>query len=687
MLKNHSHEFLKDIIKIGETNVNRLCALLELNKKQFWYKLSLLNSELDQNYKTTIECQDDQLQIDDSLEQLLKDVILDQTIPLFELQQERIYILYLLISSKDEFLSTAHFRDFFDLSRNAIMLDLRKLREWTDSCQVEVVYSRSNGYDLSGKERNIRRLMEESISKLKETIKLEKILKFFQREWDDHVSFEELTFTITELLKKNRLQIVFDRMEEFIFLTLFIIKRSSSEKLAYEESETALLSCHPLYHVAEELSTVVFDDVITNEVYFIESRLLGVIQGDHLEPDSSHFLKIVDQIIYQLQALIHLGDEEVTGLKKTLYQHIVPAYYRLIFDVYYSNPLLDKIKKDYFELFELTKLILKPLEQEIQKTISESEIAYFTIHFGGYISKHNVENQAQSLRAVLVCPNGISSSLIMSSTIKETFPEIEIINVYSSSNLSELNEDSYDMIFSTTYFMDEKKVYTTSPLLNSLERDILREQVSSDFSQLSKPNSVQVRELVKIIEKHTHITNKEDLIADLNHYIYRREAITERGLKNLTELMDKSLIKISDETLDWRGAIREASKALLEKECINEEYVQAMIETVEDIGPYIVLAPQVAVPHARPEKGVNKLGISLLKLNNEVDFNVDGEDDPDRYVKLVFVLAAVDGEAHLKALMQLSKILDDEGKVDKLVEIEDVDALYDQINKFIEGEE
>jgi len=64
-----------------------------------------------------------------------------------------------------------------------------------------------------------------------------------------------------------------------------------------------------------------------------------------------------------------------------------------------------------------------------------------------------------------------------------------------------------------------------------------------------------------------------------------------------------------------------------------------------------------------------------------------GEDDPDRYVKLVFVLAAVDGEAHLKALMQLSKILDDEGKVDKLVEIDDVDGLYDQINKFIEGEE
>ena len=75
-----------------------------------------------------------------------------------------------------------------------------------------------------------------------------------------------------------------------------------------------------------------------------------------------------------------------------------------------------------------------------------------------------------------------------------------------------------------------------------------------------------------------------------------------------------------------------------------------MIETVEKIGPYIVLAPKVAVPHARPERGVNKLGISLLKLNKEVDFNTDEEEDPDRQsVKLIFV-TCLDGEAHSKAL-------------------------------------
>ena len=32
-------------------------------------------------------------------------------------------------------------------------------------------------------------------------------------------------------------------------------------------------------------------------------------------------------------------------------------------------------------------------------------------------------------------------------------------------------------------------------------------------------------------------------------------------------------------------------------------YTEAMIDVVRDMGPYIVLAPGLAMPHARPEMG------------------------------------------------------------------------------------
>ena len=160
-------------------------------------------------------------------------------------------------------------------------------------------------------------------------------------------------------------------------------------------------------------------------------------------------------------------------------------------------------------------------------------------------------------------------------------------------------------------------------------------------------------------------------------------------MKNLTEIFDSSMVQTVKHVDSWVEAIKKASEPLLNKEYIEKEYVDAMIETVNNIGPYIVLAPQVAVPHARPERGVNKLGISLLKIEDPVDFNTEHEKDPEKFVNLVFVLAAIDGEAHLKALVQLSKILDNEDNIKEIIELDNPIDIYEKIENLVnqmEGE-
>ena len=113
----------------------------------------------------------------------------------------------------------------------------------------------------------------------------------------------------------------------------------------------------------------------------------------------------------------------------------------------------------------------------------------------------------------------------------------------------------------------------------------------------------------------------------------------------MSDLIKKELIRIEDRANDWKDAIRIAAKSLLDNGYINEQYVEDMIKSVEDAGPYIVLAPNIAVPHARPNGNVAKMAISLTKLNEPVNFRNE-EEDEDNWVRILFCLAAVDSSSH-----------------------------------------
>ncbi|HEY59474.1 MAG TPA: PTS sugar transporter subunit IIA [Anaerolineae bacterium] len=64
------------------------------------------------------------------------------------------------------------------------------------------------------------------------------------------------------------------------------------------------------------------------------------------------------------------------------------------------------------------------------------------------------------------------------------------------------------------------------------------------------------------------------------------------------DLLPCERIKLDVQVHSWREAIREAGKLLLLSEAITPDYIDAMIRTAEDLGPYIVIAKGIAMPHA-----------------------------------------------------------------------------------------
>ncbi len=140
---------------------------------------------------------------------------------------------------------------------------------------------------------------------------------------------------------------------------------------------------------------------------------------------------------------------------------------------------------------------------------------------------------------------------------------------------------------------------------------------------------------------------------------------------SLSELIPAGRILLDVATADWRGAVRVAGGLLLKDGVIKPEYIDAMISTAEELGPYIVIAPGIAMPHARPEAGAILTGMSLVRLAPAVEF---GNPDHDP-VTLVFALAAVDKRVHLKAMQTLAELLLSKELVGELLLAEDIPSI------------
>lgn len=124
-------------------------------------------------------------------------------------------------------------------------------------------------------------------------------------------------------------------------------------------------------------------------------------------------------------------------------------------------------------------------------------------------------------------------------------------------------------------------------------------------------------------------------------------------------------IRIYDHAENWVDAITKAVSPLVENGFVEARYIQGIIDNTNLFGPYYVLAPDIALPHARPEQGVIKkqLGVTLLK--NAVKFSEGGYD-----VRLLITLAASDNQGHLEALQQLSEIMMDEERMKQILKAE-----------------
>lgn len=142
-------------------------------------------------------------------------------------------------------------------------------------------------------------------------------------------------------------------------------------------------------------------------------------------------------------------------------------------------------------------------------------------------------------------------------------------------------------------------------------------------------------------------------------------------MSHLAKWLNNEKVQYVERVADWQEAIAIAGRPLLSEGAISQDYIDAIIRQKEEIGPFFVIAPQIAMPHARPEEGAHKLGLSIVLLGTPVNFDSE-ENDP---VKAVFMFAAPDSNSHIEMISQLAEVLSDENIMAQLFNASSQDAL------------
>lgn len=146
----------------------------------------------------------------------------------------------------------------------------------------------------------------------------------------------------------------------------------------------------------------------------------------------------------------------------------------------------------------------------------------------------------------------------------------------------------------------------------------------------------------------------------------------------LKNWLHNGTIRLEKRVDEWPQALEICARPLLEQDIIVPDYLTAIIRQHHQLGPWYVLAPGLAMPHARPEEGAKGLGLSLLKLEQGVSFGA-GEFDP---VNLIIMLAAPDKHSHIEMISALAELFSSDTALEELHQAKTREEIKNIIERF-----
>lgn len=663
LLGKRSIEILKYLLFTDEyVKIQELSTHFNTSRRSIYYDISKLNDWLTNNkLSPLVNDRSKGVMVQPSeisrIQNLLAQEIIDEQKVLSP--EERIKAIICSIIVRDRAYYVEDFIDLCQVSRNTIIADLKNVDSFLEPYNLSLSYDTKRGYRIKG-----------------EIIKKRAIFfMLFPQLWEDYPSIMN-TIVLSSASDTHNVLIEIEKElnTEFVkgtlrTLSVFIASiEHRNDELSFADMDEKEIQSTVEYNLINKY----FNYLKDSEKTYIALHLLGsrlqAVPTNMMKEDSKTYT-LAQQLVEKFESVSCMKFDRKEELVNAINAHLKTSLYRYRYGVQLGNPLLSTIKEEYSELFKLTKQSCVILEDDLNVMISDSEIAYLTLHFGAFIPHETDKNYA--MRILIICPNGIGAGNMLHSEISALVPQAkEIVNLPLSSYHS--NHD-YDLVISTMILPNEKNLLVVNPILTDKDRiSVLRR------CMVQEPDvQLQTEAIVKLASQYIPEERIMEFERDLQNLLstYRVKKIQHRYFgHDLLHYLKENHIQISNEYETWITAIKKSCNPLLQSGAINENYVQSIIHDQEERHLHMFLCNDLVLAHTAIENGANKLDVSLNIFKHPVLF------PNNKTARIIIALSAEDQTKHIKLLNDILQIFSNPNNIEELVKFDHITDVYNYLN-------
>lgn len=568
------------------------------------------------------------------------------------------------------------------VSRGSIKNDIEKIKKKLDQSHLKLVQCHKKGLALTGKESDIRALQLQMILDLDNSQSVDNLFvspivsknfvdiddtaidAFFYQMMEDldslvsDAAYRKITAFLRIMVKRNQLghslleapvsghtekspQYQMVRKNMTVLASSFGIDLNHHEILAIAEvfiespSFTLDISNYENWFELETLVMRLIND-------FSQSWKLDLTDDTELAKDLITFLK---PVMLKKEQLLHLSQEQ-----KARIQSLYPKVYEIIFDL---------LQKEEYQSLDV---------------LGEEKATYFTIFFKNAIERNRFKTDPPQT-VLLVCGLGYGTSKLVSRQLKQNY-EINIIDSIPVHYVKRYkNLDAVDLVITTTmkdFPTIDAPVIEVKPILSAtdlrrLDRIFLKRNQKIRLSTLLKfLNPDDSAENVSEVQERIKNTF-EDLIVD---------DVSQRA-HGLLHYLKPENIRVRQNLPDWRSAIAYAGEILLDQGFVKKGYIQALQNSFERYGTYMLIKEDIAIPHAKAHNHVLATGVALLILDQPVATPFG------KPLRMIFAFSSADQVEHLEALSEFSTLLLETDFIEKSQNFKNANEVHSYIEKEI----